>query len=78
MFFKDVMHKINSYVEGHPYFLEQVTNSDTFLLLKAVDEMVKAYENGTTPQKVFNKYKPHFVKMSSMNNTKEMVKHNFF
>lgn len=78
MFFKDVMHKLNSYVEGHPYFLEQVTNSDTFLLLKAVDEMVKAYENGTTPQKVFNKYKPHFVKMSSMNNTKEMVKHNFF
>lgn len=78
MFFKDVMHKINSYVEGHPYFLEQVTNSDTFLLLKAVDEMVKAYENGTTPQKVFNKYKAHFVKMSTMMNSKDTIKHEFF
>lgn len=78
MFFKDVMHKINSYVEGHPYFLEQVTNSDTFLLLKAVDEMVKAYENGTTPQKVFDKYKAHFVKLSTMDIGKTTIKHDFF
>lgn len=79
MFFKDVMHKINSYVEGHPYFLEQVVSSDTFLLLKAVDEMVKAYENGTTPQKVFDKYKPHFIKMSSnIEGKKDIIKHNFF
>lgn len=78
MFFKDVMHKINSYVEGHPYFLEQVTNSDTFLLLKAVDEMVKAYENGTTPQKVFDKYKAHFIKLSTMDTGKTVIKHEFF
>jgi len=78
MFFKDVMHKINSYVEGHPYFLEQVTNSDTFLLLRAVDEMVKAYENGTTPQKVFDKYKAHFIKLSTMDTGKTVIKHEFF
>lgn len=78
MFFKDVMHKINSYVEGHLYFLEQVTNSDTFLLLRAVDEMVKAYENGTTPQKIFDKYKNHFVKLSTMDTGKTTVKHEFF
>ena len=78
MFFKDVMHKINSYVEGHSYFLEQVASSDTFLLLKAMDEMVKAYENGTTPKKVFDKYKPHFIKMSSNMATKETIKHDFF
>lgn len=78
MFFKDVINKINAYVDGHPYFLEQVTSADTFLLLKAIDEMVKAHANGTTPEKVFAKYKPHFLKMSSSINTLSKSTHSFF
>lgn len=79
MFFKQTMDLTNKFVYGHPYFLEQVTNSDTFLLLRSIDEMVKAYENNTTPEKVFSKYKNLYTKLSS----KEVVStgnvvHNFF
>lgn len=78
MFFKDVMHKINSYVEGHPYFLEQILNVDIFLLLKSVDEMVKAYENGTTPAKVFAKYEQLYRKLSTINTTTNITNSKFF
>jgi hypothetical protein len=78
MFFKDVMHKINSYVEGHPYFLEQILNADNFLLLKSVDEMVKAYENGTTPEKVFKKYEQLYRKLSTINTTTNITNSKFF
>jgi hypothetical protein len=78
MFFKDVMHKINSYVEGHPYFLEQVLNADNFMLLKSVDEMVKAYENGTTPAKVFAKYEQLYRKLSTINTTTNITNSKFF
>ncbi len=78
MFFKDVMHKINSYVEGHPYFLEQVLNTDNFMLLKSVDEMVKAYENGTTPAKVFAKYEQLYRKLSTINTTSNITNSKFF
>lgn len=78
MFFKQVMEQINEYVDGHPYFLEQIVSSDTFLVLKAVDEMVKAYENGTTPELVFAKYKPQFIKMSNQTAGNASINHNFF
>ncbi len=79
MFFKETIDKINEFINSHPYFLEQIVNTDTFLLLKSIDEMVKAYENGTTPEKVFAKYKNLYTKLSS----KEVVStgnvvHNFF
>lgn len=78
MYFKEVMDGINEYISGHPYFLEQVVSSDVYLILKAVDEMVKAYENGTTPELVFSQYKPHFLKMSTAQKSGAIVQHNFF
>lgn len=79
MFYNKTIDDINEWVNGNEYILEQVTNSDTFLLLKSIDEMVKAYENGSTPEKVFAKYKNLYIKLSS----KEVVStgnviHNFF
>lgn len=66
MFFNDIISKINSYIDGHPYILAQVINDNVFLLLKSIDEMVFAYENGTTPLKVFAKYTPLYTKMSTI------------
>lgn len=78
MFFKQIMEQINEYVDGTPYFLEQIINSDNFLILRSVDEMVKAYENGTTPDKVFAKYKPLYTRLSNKGAAKLTQTHDFF
>ena len=78
MFFKDSMEKINTYVYSSPYILEQVISSDNFLLLRAIDEMVKAYDNATTPEKVFARYKHLFLKMSTTGKASSIVEHEFY
>lgn len=81
MLFKQVADECHNHVYTHPYLLEQLINSDQYLVLKAVDEMVKAYENGTTPALVFAQYKPHFMKMTSskaIKTSNSVITHNFF
>lgn len=78
MFFNHTISTINSFVGGDPYILEQVVSPEMFLLLQSIDEMIKAYENGTTPKIIFLKYKQLYINLS--NNIQPAIEfnHNFF
>lgn len=62
MFFNRTIDIINSFVYGHSYFLKQVCNDDTLKILTIMDEIIKSYENGTTPVTTFLKYEAFLKK----------------
>ena len=60
-FFVDTMNKLDSAVKGHDYVLSQLISKDMFRVLKSIDEMVKS----DSPHRVFEKYKPLYIKLSN-------------
>ena len=59
--FKDAINQIVDYVYGHNYILEQIVDRDLYKVMTSIDEMVKSDD----PKRVFEKYKPLYLKLSS-------------
>ena len=61
MFYTDVLRRIESIVYGHDYILQQSISKELYTILQSIDEMVKS----DTPMRVYEKYKPLYMKMSN-------------
>ena len=59
--FKDAINQIIDYVYGHNYILKQIVDRDLYKVMTSIDEMVKS----DNPKRVFEKYKPLYLKLSS-------------
>jgi hypothetical protein len=73
-FFKDIIHRLENVVYGHPYIFEQVVNADTVKLAHSLEEMVKS----DNPRQVFEKYKQFYTKINAPQKSSSDLKHNFF
>ena len=62
MFYTDVLRRIESIVYGHDYILQQSISKELYTILQSIDEMVKS----DTPMRVYEKYKPLYMKMSNV------------
>jgi len=76
-YFKEVMEQLNSYVYSSEYLEEQLVTTDTFKVLNSIDEMVKAHLTDKSPLKIFQKYKPLYLKLSTYNQI-PTTNNNFF
>jgi len=76
-FFKDAMERINSYVYGIDYILQQVVTKDMYLIIKSIREMVESSENGSDPVLIFHKYKDVYKKLGNSDNRIE-IEQDFF
>ncbi|MCK9430150.1 MAG: hypothetical protein M0R17_09120 [Candidatus Omnitrophica bacterium] len=76
-YYKEVMELLNSYVYSSEYLEEQLVTTDTFNVLKSIDEMVKAHLTSKSPFKIFQKYKPLYLKLSTYGQTQNNT-NNFF
>jgi hypothetical protein len=71
---KDAIQAITWLVYGHDYILKQSINSNTYKILQSIDEMVKS----SNPTKIFEKYKPLYMKLSNMSIKTDVKNHDFF
>ena len=72
--FKDAIRMVTELVYGHDYILKQAVDSEVYKILRSIDEMVKSDD----PNKVFEKYKQLYMKMSNTKKEPTNSKHNFF
>jgi hypothetical protein len=74
-FFVDVIHRLESIVYGHDFILQQSVSNDVYKMMHSIDEMVKSDD----PQRVFEKYKPLYAKMSNTKKESQVnTTHTFF
>tara|TARA_R110000851_G_scaffold24804_1_gene71784 strand:+ start:698 stop:1912 length:1215 start_codon:yes stop_codon:yes gene_type:complete len=74
-FFRDVIHRLESIVYGHDFILQQAVSNDVYKMMHSIDEMVKSDDS----QRVFEKYKPLYAKMSNTKKeSKVNTEHTFF
>ena len=72
--FKDAIRMITDLIYGHDYILKQSVDAEVYKILKSIDEMVKS----DSPNRVFEKYKQLYMKMSNTKKQPINSKHNFF
>jgi hypothetical protein len=72
--FKDAIRMVTELVYGHDYILKQAIDSEVYKVLRSIDEMVKSED----PNKIFEKYKQLYMKMSNTKKEPTNSKHNFF
>lgn len=73
--FKQGISMVNELVYNDPYLVEESVESTLFSVIKSIDEMVKSED----PLKVFNKYRPAYIKASKLYDvTDEFAINTFF
>ena len=72
--FKDAIRMVTELIYGHDYILKQAIDSEVYKVLHSIDEMVKSED----PNKVFEKYKQLYTKMSNTKKEPAITTHKFF
>jgi len=72
--FKDAIRMVTELIYGHDYILKQAVDGEVYKVLRSIDEMVK----GDDPNKVFERYKQLYMKMSNTKKEPTLTTHNFF
>ena len=72
--FKDAIRMVTELIYGHDYILKQAVDREVYKVLRSIDEMVKSED----PDKVFEKYKQLYTKMSNTKKEPAITTHKFF
>ncbi len=72
--FKQGISMVNEIVYNDPYLMEESIESTLYSVVRSIDEMVKSDE----PMRVFNKYRPAYIKASKLYDVSDEVAVNTF